>query len=85
MRNSVRKYKRNSWNFYCKKYRGIPYVFQKIPYSVGSQNRTSVDTLSATLGNGTAQILPTQRKGREEQVTEMNYLQLLLIESEEPA
>ncbi len=26
-------------------FRGIPYVFQKIPYSVGSQKRTSVDTL----------------------------------------
>jgi hypothetical protein len=25
--------------------RGIPYVFEKIPYSVGSQKRTSVDTL----------------------------------------
>jgi hypothetical protein len=38
---------RNSGQFYCKKYRGIPYVFQKIPYSVGSQKRTSVDTLVA--------------------------------------
>jgi hypothetical protein len=28
------------------KFRGIPYIFQKIPYSVGSQRRTSVDTLS---------------------------------------
>ncbi len=28
-------------------FRGIPYVFEKIPYSVGSQKRTSVDTLSA--------------------------------------
>ncbi len=37
---------RNSGQFYCKKYRGIPYVFQKIPYSVGSQKRTSVDTLA---------------------------------------
>jgi len=37
----------NSGQFYCKKYRGIPYVFQKIPYSVGSQKRTSVDTLVA--------------------------------------
>jgi hypothetical protein len=46
---------RNSGQFYCKKYRGIPrnfaefrgipFVFQKIPYSVGSQKRTSVDTL----------------------------------------
>ncbi len=27
------------------KFREIPYVFQKIPFSVGSQNRTSVDTL----------------------------------------
>ncbi len=27
-------------------FRGIPYVFQKIPYSVGSQKRTSVDTLA---------------------------------------
>ncbi len=27
------------------KFRGIPYVFQKIPYSVGSQKRTSMDTL----------------------------------------
>jgi hypothetical protein len=26
-------------------FRGIPYVFEKIPYSVGSQKRTSVDTL----------------------------------------
>ncbi len=45
MRNSVCKYVRNSAEFYCKKYRGIPYVFPKIPYSVGSQKRTSVDTL----------------------------------------
>ncbi len=28
-------------------FRGIPFVFQKIPYSVGSQKRTSVDTLVA--------------------------------------
>ncbi len=27
------------------KFRGIPYIFQKIPYCVGSQKRTSVDTL----------------------------------------
>ncbi len=40
---------RNSGHFYCKKYRGIPYVYQKIPYSVGSQKRTSVDTLFVTL------------------------------------
>ncbi len=26
-------------------FRGIPFIFQKIPYSVGSQKRTSVDTL----------------------------------------
>ncbi len=45
MRNSVRKYIRNSGKFYCKKYRRIPCVFKKIPYSVGSQKRTSVDTL----------------------------------------
>ncbi len=38
---------RNSGDFYCKKYRGISYFFQKIPYSVGSQKRTSVDTLPA--------------------------------------
>jgi hypothetical protein len=37
---------RNSGYFYCKKYRGIPYVFQKIPSSAGSQKRTSVDTLA---------------------------------------
>ncbi len=47
---------RNFGNFYCKKYRGIPqnsaefrgipYVFQKILYSVGSQKHTSVDTLA---------------------------------------
>ena len=57
MRNSVCKYERNSaefrgipGNFTAKntaEFRGIPYVFQKIPYSVGSQKRTSVDTLSA--------------------------------------
>ncbi len=35
------KIPRNSAEF-----RGIPYVFQKIPYSVGSQKRTSVDTLA---------------------------------------
>ena len=29
------------------KFRGIPYVFPKILYSVGSQKRTSVDTLPA--------------------------------------
>jgi hypothetical protein len=34
------KIPRNSAEF-----RGIPYVFQKIPYSVGSQKPTSVDTL----------------------------------------
>jgi hypothetical protein len=55
MRNSVCKYIRNSAkfrgipvNFTAKntaEFRGIPYVFQKIPYSVGSQKRTSVDTL----------------------------------------
>jgi hypothetical protein len=37
---------RNSGKFYCKKYRGIPYVFTKIPYSGGSKKRTSVDTLA---------------------------------------
>jgi hypothetical protein len=31
------------------KFRGIPYVFQKIPCSVGSQKRTSVDTLLTRL------------------------------------
>ena len=36
----LQKIPRNSAEF-----RGIPYVFQKIPYSVGSQKRTSVDTL----------------------------------------
>ena len=46
LRNSVCKYIRNSGRFYCKKYRGIPYVSEKIPYSVGSQKRTSVDTLN---------------------------------------
>jgi hypothetical protein len=55
MRNSVCKYIRNSvefrgilGNFTAKntaEFRGIPFVFQKIPYSVGSQKRTSVDTL----------------------------------------
>jgi hypothetical protein len=30
-------------------FRGIPSVFQKIPYSVGSQKRTSVDTLLSSL------------------------------------
>ena len=30
------------------KFRGIPYVFQKIPYSVGSQKRTSLDTLGSS-------------------------------------
>ena len=38
----LQKIPRNSAEF-----RGIPYVFQKIPYSVGSQKRTSVDTLVA--------------------------------------
>jgi hypothetical protein len=48
LRNSVCKYIRNSAEFreipgsFTAK---IPYVFQKIPYSVGSQKRTSVDTL----------------------------------------
>ena len=56
LRNFECKYIRNSAkfreipaNFNAKntaKFRGIPYVFQKIPYSVGSQKRTSVDTLS---------------------------------------
>jgi hypothetical protein len=39
----LQKIPRNSAEF-----RGIPYVFQKIPYSVGSQKRTFVDTLTAT-------------------------------------
>jgi hypothetical protein len=30
-------------------FRGIPYIFEKIPYSVGSQKRTSVDTLLGML------------------------------------
>jgi hypothetical protein len=38
----LQKIPRNSAEF-----RGIPYIFQKIPYSVGSQKRTSVDTLAA--------------------------------------
>ncbi len=60
MRNSVCKYIRNSAkfrgipaNFTAKntaEFRGIPYVFQKIPYSVGSQKCTSVDTLPPTPG-----------------------------------
>jgi hypothetical protein len=55
MRNSVCKYRRNSPEFRAfllqkiprnsAEFRGIPYVFQKIPYSVGSKKRTSVDTL----------------------------------------
>jgi hypothetical protein len=48
LRNSVCKYIRNSGHFYCKnsaEFRGIPYVFQKIPSSVGNQKPTSVDTL----------------------------------------
>ncbi len=55
MRNSGHKYIRNSAefreipvNFTAKnttEFRGISCVFQKIPYSVGSQKRTSVDTL----------------------------------------
>jgi len=58
MRNSVCKYRRNSAEFRgipvlftaknTAEFRGIPYVFQKIPYSVGSQKRTSVDTLQLT-------------------------------------
>ncbi len=58
MHTEFREIPRNSGKFYCKKYReiprnseefrGIPFVFQKIPYSVGSQKRTSVDTLSMT-------------------------------------
>jgi hypothetical protein len=47
MHKEFREIPRSSGNFYCKKYRAIPYVFQKIPYSVGSQKRTSVDTLVA--------------------------------------
>jgi hypothetical protein len=57
MRNSVRKYARNSAEFRgipviftaknTAEFRGIPYFFQKIPYSIGSQKRTSVDTLVA--------------------------------------
>jgi hypothetical protein len=59
MRNSVCKYIRNSAEFRdillqkiprnSAEFRGIPYVFQKIPYSVGSQKRTSVDTLVLSL------------------------------------
>ncbi len=30
------------------KFRGIPCVFQKIPYSAGSEKSTSVDTLTLT-------------------------------------
>jgi hypothetical protein len=55
MRNSVCKYLRNYAElrgipeiFTAKntaEFREIPYVFQKIPYSVGSKKRTSVDTL----------------------------------------
>jgi hypothetical protein len=51
----------NSWRFYCKKYRGIPRnstefrVFEKIPYSVGSQKRTSVDTL--VVGGGFGHVI----------------------------
>ncbi len=52
MHTEFRGIPRNSGQFYCKKiprnsaeFRGIPSVFQKIPYSVGSQKRTSVDTL----------------------------------------
>ena len=37
----LQKIPRNSAEF-----RGIPYVFQQIPYFVGSQKRTSVDTLN---------------------------------------
>jgi hypothetical protein len=53
--NSVCKYIRNSAEFREKstikiprnsaKFRGIPCVFQKIPYSAGSEKSTSVDTL----------------------------------------
>ncbi len=57
MRNSVCKDTRNSTEFRgipgnlprnSAEFRGIPYVFQKIPYSVGSQKRTFVDTLDGT-------------------------------------
>jgi hypothetical protein len=60
LRNSVNDYTRNSAefrvNFTVKiprnsvKSGGIPYVFLKIPYSAGSKNSTSVDTLG-TAGN----------------------------------
>ncbi len=59
LRNSAYKYIRNSpeflgipGKFCCKntaEFRGIPYVFQKIPYSAGSKKSTSVDTLLQTL------------------------------------
>ncbi len=34
------------WN--SAEFRGIPYVFQKIPYSAGSKKSTSVDTIFVT-------------------------------------
>ncbi len=61
LRNSVCKYIRNSAEFrqiLLQKYRGIPYVFQKLPYSVGSQKRTSVDTLVSGHGKYEYEILP---------------------------
>jgi hypothetical protein len=48
-------------------FRGIPYFFQKIPYSVGSQKRTSVDTLVPP-NNFIVEKLPTLGKRNDENV-----------------
>ncbi len=53
--NFTVKIPRNSAEF-----RGIPYVFQKIPYSAGRKISTSVDTLLSALQ---VQNKPTFRKG----------------------
>jgi hypothetical protein len=39
------------------KFRGIPCVFQKIPYSAGSEKSTSVDTLEAAEKSGSWQTI----------------------------
>jgi hypothetical protein len=48
IRTEFREFREIPGKFYCKKtaeFRGIPYVFQKIPYSAGSKKSTFVDTL----------------------------------------
>ncbi len=58
------KIPRNSAEF-----RGIPYVFQKIPYFVGSQKRTSVDTLSTP----SKDISTTNTMQRSKTIIKINF------------